>query len=481
MSTFFNKYTLVLLWILLFLISGVLFSGYHFVDDHEVYAIIHQLKSKTFSEVVESTLANDLRFRFRPFYYSYRILLIRLFGENFLFYYLHNLIVCSISSILLFSYATKLRKDAFSAFIFTIISIGGMGFAIYYRLGVNETMGILFVALGLNTSVNPKKTVQFFSFLCFFIASISKESFVLLIPILALWQINTLSSPPNLKQFVEVAKQKWIFLLAILIIALVELYIIKFKIGTNKMGYAGAPTGLDKALFINTAKSFFRLIIQNCLFFVFPIYLIYKKNNWQQHIIANSLIVLMLAAQFLIYAKSGMYERYLLPSSLVIGLFYLINAPINPSKGFRNISYNMAIWSIGMAFYQTNNYAKVGEENKIMLNEILNKTKAETPIVIAGTPLTNGEWILAMNRYFEDTNHQRNNIAYLVIPENFSKETIGSQQLPAFTFKQANQDLGKENFKLLITNKENEDKIIKNHNGKKLMKVFETKNYVFFE
>ncbi len=481
MNTYFNKYTRSTLWILVFLITGVLFSGYHFIDDHEVYTFIHQLKFDNLLGVIKSTIMNDFLSRFRPFYYFYRVFLTSLFGENFLYYYLHNLIICVFSSLLLFNYAQKLKQDSFTAFVFTIISIGGLGFSIYYRLGVNETMGVFFLALGLNYSLSSKKTAQLISLCSFIIASFCKESFVLLIPIVALWQVYTQSQTNDFKQFIASIKQKAGFLIFFGLLAFIQLCLIIFKVGTNKIGYAGAPTAFDLPLIINVAKSFFRLFIQNNLFILFPIYLIYKKTNWKQNAVANVLIAIMLAMQFLVYAKSGMYERYLLPSGIVVGLFYLINMPTNPSKSFKIISIIMATWSLGMAFYQTNKYAKVGEENQVLLSEILKKTKAETSIIIAGSPLTNGEWMLAMDRYFSNQNHQRNNISYLVIPENYTKEIIGETKLPAYTFKQANQDLSKSQFAILITPKENEQNLIQNHNGKDLHLIFETESYKIFE
>ena len=465
---------LCLCWIALFVFTGLVFSGFHFFDDHEVFSILKELDTKSVSQVANEYLNNDLNYRFRPFYFPYRVLLISTFGENFIAYYLHNLVVCTLASLCLFGFAKRLNFDSLQAACFAILPLSGMAFAVFYRLGVNETTGILFLSIGLYLLALKNKWGAFLGFVA---ASFCKESFVLLLPGLVLLALYLENGFKTKILFFDFLKKNFIFIALMAIVFLAEIYIIIFKVGTNKIGYAGAPTQLNFALLISFLKSCTRLFVMNNAFVLLPLFLLWKFKFKQilKHWDSGFILAILLLPQLLLYAKSGMYERYLLPSTLVLALAVLFASRALKSTIW--VLYFMVLSSLGMAFYQVRKYTNVGYEVNAFLRKISESTTEKSAILVVGQPYTNGEWMLSMNRFLSHKTHLRSNSVYKVLPEKGNFE-LGSLKLPVYNFKQAKGDFQQESFELLVTQKENLPNIKKQNPAINWTIVFEGEEYV---
>jgi len=405
--------------------TGTLNSGYHFIDDHEMILIDSSLNKNTYVETYTEFMKNDLNIRFRPFYFLHRIFEVKVFNINFcsLSFYIGILAFLSFSFIYLG--ARKLRHSFFDSFLFVLLSFTGAQMAIWWRLGPAETIGMFFLSLSfLFLARGTEKKEKWYSLnnilfsVCLIIASLSKEIFVLIIPIFCLYKIWREKETFNIT--LKQSLNNNCLLVLPTIVMLIELWIIKFIVGTNQIGYAGAPTSPTEFMigvkgilvnqnallpWMNFIKIFIFLYFLHFLSLVFingakKIIIIQSIRSSLPYLIFALLIVL---PSIFMYAKSGMTERYLLPATL--GLAFFVMGILHNTKDFLfKVLMYLAILiflfsSFTIARTDAIAFAKDGISTNILLSSVKEYSNSNSKILLVADPVLRYELSYSLRTY----------------------------------------------------------------------------------
>lgn len=175
--------------------------------------------------------------------------------------------------------------------------------------------------------------------LTFFLAGI-KESFLILLPLLPFLLLVIEMKHEgkfDLSGCRDKIRDKWLYWAAVYAIFAADMGIVIFRVGTNKIGYAGIDStyGLKeylKVIFEICMGSFRAYVLVSGVGIVLLLILLVvlkRKISLKKlypEILASILIFgYILASQFVLYAKSGMYERYLIPATVGFSMFWIID------------------------------------------------------------------------------------------------------------------------------------------------------------
>lgn len=418
-------------WITVYYFSGLFFSGFAFSDDYQVVQIKHELltSQESFIHIAKKWIENDLyqTKRFRPAYELYKVIQASLYGYNYQLYYFNNCLWAIISCFSLFYFSrSALGFNIFGSFIFAILSLFGSQTQIFYALGPAESIGIVFLSLSLvflSLSINKHGYRTFYD-LCFLIfallSSLSKESFILFIPVLIYWKVYLSKNKFNLTR-TEAIRKNLIVLFALITILLVELVFIKLYIRNTNIGYAGYK-GID---LMKIAQAFFELLSLYRVYILIIIgallvFLSEKRassnngkdivNRWFKH--SNALIIffLIITPQILLYSSSGfMFHRYYLPA--VIGIAYIlaylsdyISKSLFLKRYLRTFYAALLIcFILQYSFNYTYRYFSQTSEGitkgRKLVDDIILKTNKNSQILIVGNPITSMESIYALKSF----------------------------------------------------------------------------------
>ncbi len=446
---------LSLFWFLFLKLSGAFQSGFHFTDDHAIYQISDDLKANGYWHTMHKWISNDLEIRFRFFYYITYITKIYFWGDIFSNYYYYDLLHAILTACLLFLLGLKtFKNNASFALLFSIMSMMGMQIALWYRLGLGETEGLTCMLLACyiytwNTKSTLAGILKYICYGIFIIAgALFKETFLIAIPAFTVWMLYMKYQTFNL----DIFKKNKAFCIVNIIIVIAGLCCIKFLVGNQNIGYAGYD-GFSLKYIINIVKSggWLFLLTNGFAISLGLIILFWYKNQSDKNlkirfknfysdfgfvIIFN---VLLLGPQFVIYMKSTMTERYLIPSTLgpalavCFGLIYILNNAAKYYKYVIIVTIFLVTCQVGVAFYRTAIYADEGNKSNQMLQYIKENTDENTPILIAAEPtIYYNEWLYSMKTYFHSSYNNRKNITQLILLskpleqyEPYDRELIG--------------------------------------------------------
>lgn len=321
--------SLILLVFLFLFISKTLNSGFHFVDDHEVIKIKSELTSSTLIDVTNKWVKEDIKnnIRFRPLYFIIRVFETWLLGSDFLLWSLLNGVLCCLALISFYLGMRNLKFGVGESIAFLIITFIGPQTAVWWRLGPGESMGMVFLGLAfyfMSISQGSRTYHLNSLFFVFFLilTSLTKESFLIIIPamiILKIWiDYNYLRSA--LKE----ALYKNLLLLLPLTVMFIELYFIKFYVG---IGYSGLDTKFTENIHnilltsLVFAKTYLNLLEVVLILMIISWFIL--KMRIRAIFFPVVLFLLIVIPNIVLYAKSGLVERYLLPASFGLGFLVL--------------------------------------------------------------------------------------------------------------------------------------------------------------
>ena len=396
-------------------LTGTLGSGYHFTDDHEIITLKNDLKTESVFSVATQWIREDLNSRYRPVYYFHRVVEARAFGDNFLLWSLWTAMLAFAAFASFYLAMRKLRFSYLQSLLFLMLSFLGPQMAVWWRLGPNETIGMVFLGLSLHFLASCEKqytlnTALFCVSLIF--ASLSKESFTIIVPAFVAFKIWNERNLFNLS-LKDVIRKNWLLLIPLLIM-LANLCIIVFIVGTNGIGYAGVDPGI-----FNLVRGMSRIVakaVNSTLSFVLilsstlgVLYYVWSKNQllrfFRQILFPLGFAFLIVIPNLILYAKSGMGERYLLPST--IGIAFLI---ISINREIR-VHYRWLANLIIIAFlllyirpaYSTYKYAKAFAEEGFQTSKFLSLVTANVQpnsnVLLVANPRYNFEWSYSLNTY----------------------------------------------------------------------------------
>jgi len=339
-----KKYEIILVWVgltfVLFLFlnaTGTLFSGFHLQDDREYLLLDESIKKVGFFKTLTSYMMDDLSIRFRPMWPFLKLIDTYFFMDHFGILSIKNAVVVSTSATCFYAYAKKMDLNCFFSMVFpAIILLGNQQTSVFWRLGTQEPVGILLFSFCMlstwylaNKSTLPRK-ILFVILLA--LLSLIKESFLACVPgffvlLFSLYVRNQKISNATFKETIRLFLKSYIIEMVILIsMLLIESYILIFKTGLNRIGYAGfkASDGIFyylEGIYLEITRVFFPYFV------LLVVFILFVQMSWGVKIkLADAFevcfAVYILLSQLVIHAKCGMYERYFLPAT--VGVAYMV-------------------------------------------------------------------------------------------------------------------------------------------------------------
>lgn len=333
---------------------GTLTSGFHLVDDWELARYTDRMTLEHISlwECMKDAMGYDLTLRFRPLYYINRVLASAVFGINLTALSIIKAIEIVIAHVTLYYCARQMKCGMACAALFALTVMVGYQSAVWWKLGPQESYAIMMFAIGffllLKWLHGGAKWYAYASVAFFFLMSVYKEPFILLLPFVGLY---ILYEELQGKRFTaanvwEAVKIRLPYLLAIGIIFAVEILLIAFVIGTNNYDYIG----LDESI---TLRQYLEIWHQaghaNLKWYrrfglvMFMILLIYWEQS-RKLIWEAALALAIIVPQCVAYSKTSLQERYILPCVLGFAFFFVIVAVnFRPLSGKRRIAYMLCL------------------------------------------------------------------------------------------------------------------------------------------
>lgn len=334
--------------------TGTLTSGFHLVDDWEFaeYVDWMQLEHKSLWECMREALGFDLTLRFRPLYYINRVLMAAVFGINLTVMSVVKAAEIVVALTALYYCARQMKCSVVCAALFSLTVMVGYQSAVWWKLGPQESYNIMLFAVGfyllLKWLDTDRRWYAFASVGAFFLMSIYKEPFILLLPFVGLYVLyaQMQGERVTVAGLWEAVKCRLPYLLAIGVIFLVEMLLIVFVIGTNNYSYVGLDESVTLSQYMQVWSDAARANLKWYVRFGILMGLIFL-TYWEQ---AKKLVweVLLAAAiivpQCVTYSKTALEERYILPSVLGFAFFFVIvGCNFRPLSGKRRIAYFLCL------------------------------------------------------------------------------------------------------------------------------------------
>lgn len=331
---------------------GTMFSGWHFVDDHEYaeYAYLMKFQHMSPLQVMHQWVEADMGIRFRPLYHPIRILLVCIFGLNLTAISAVRGMVIALTLIFLYYCGRLMGANPFYSIMFALTSMVGYQGAAWWKLGPQESFGTMLMAAGfylmLKWLAGGKKSYAVISLILFGIMANYKESYVVVLPFIFAYVIYDRNRDSRTLRDIwksgdRLKGCKW-YLYAISIMFLALVAIIVFAIGTD--GYSGAGIDLSTKLgtYVTAAEHELTTDLRwyrYCTLFLIAVLLTYwedLKKMWKEMVLALSFLL----PQTVLYAQTGFLERYILPASVGYSLFFVVLVSIwKPLQGKRRKFY----------------------------------------------------------------------------------------------------------------------------------------------
>jgi hypothetical protein len=403
-------------------LTGTLTSGFHFTDDHEILDIVGQLATKSWAEVIKEVIAVDLSIRFRPMYYVHRVVECEAFKDNLLLWSLYNGFLASATFALCYLGLRRLAFSIAESLAFLVVAFVGTQMAIWWQLGPAETIGIFFLSLAFYLSTRTTalqglgNTLLFSVFLI--LSSWSKESFTLVVPaflFLKVW----LRSKSSGGRAMECLKKEWALGIP-LAVAIGNVAIIVSRVGTAKLGNAGVDPVLGATVLgmFKIVASEFKLL----LLLMLSMWILLRLHFGGRRKTVTALSHLTPAAVFatlvvlpnwILYAKSGMGGRYLLPAML--GFAFLIAHAVRGSRSLGRLHTVflvgvavVGVLQLGLAARAALAFAKEGAETRKFLATLTENTASKgARVLLVADPASSYEWSISLDTYLSKATHCR--------------------------------------------------------------------------
>ena len=270
------------------------------------------------------------------------MLQIYILKDNFVMWHLFYAVLTAANMFFAYAFARKKKCPVWIAYAFSItLFIGGGQSAVIWRLGPQENLGllILLILLLYMTKEQHKRKTVILIIMTIFLGGI-KESFLMLLPVLpimmSIWDVRSQNRNVTLRSLAEAIRKNKIYAIITWLIFVIDIAIIVFVVGTNNNGYAGVDTSaglksvIYSAYYILTGKLKTYLLLSALGIMILGICIgmqhkegtVTKKEVLDKIIIYCFIYGYILVTQIVLHLKSGMSERYLLPSVAAFALMW---------------------------------------------------------------------------------------------------------------------------------------------------------------
>ena len=404
--------------------TGTISSGYHFLDDHELIRIEYSLKEQqvTVFEGIRSWQLNDLSWRFRPLYWVERVAGTAIMGSSLFYWNCYKAVQGIFTFYLLYFTARYLKNKWHSSFLFAAIIMLGEQFMPWYRSANQENTGLFLCALTLWLIAlqyhRKKYTAAGYNILICLSAiacGLVKESFTIFMPVfpaMMFWLEYCREDMAGSKGYwKKCLKRNGLAYTVILFGFAVNVYFIAFRVGVDKVGYAGfdESTGLKQYYYgirdsLLVFLKWYTLVGILLIAAVILCYQLIEKEKRKFYIGLALISGYIIGTQLAAHAKSLMAGRYIIPAIVGYGLlFILLGYQIFEKDRFRRKVYLtvlvvLLLLEVPAAVKNARDYTYDGRLIGQFLQSIMDHTSPDS--VIIGT-FTDEELNLATSSWLE--------------------------------------------------------------------------------
>ena len=392
--------------------AGTITSGYHFLDDHELLRIEYSLEENKvpLGNVISQWIQNDLNQRFRPLYWVERVVGTAIMGSDMFYWNCYKAVMGVLTFHLLYMAAWYLKAKWYTGVLFAGIIMMGAQFTPWYRSANQENTGLFLCALTLyliGRQYYKEKwsgpvyniSIAVAAILC----GLVKESFIFMMPAFAAikfwleyWEGCTVERERGtLKRTLKRGAPFYIFTL---IAFGTDVYYILFRVGVDKVSYAGFHSDTSIREYISsilysvkTYLEWYLIFGIFCILIVLVCYQVINLKKWKEYAGWVAIGLGVMAVQLVLHSESGMWERYIIPFIIGYALVYvLLFDKMLQKDAFREVVYTgilMALLFIGVREARSGalQYADDGRLIDGYLTYIVENTDEESKIVGAFT------------------------------------------------------------------------------------------------
>lgn len=390
--------------------TGTLTCGYHMVDDHEILEWVYNMKYQDYSvwDVMVKILTYDLNIRYRPLYYILRVLGAYFFGTNMTAFSVVNGIEVVITLILLYYCGRIMGASKPHSGLFALTALVGYQAAVWWKLGPQESCGTMLFAFAfycmLKWLQNRKRFWAVGSLLVLIFMCNYKESYILLLPFLALYviydEVKEEERFPSISELWNKLKGRIWYIISLAIIFICSILAVILFVGSTNYGGFRAEDALGirgyLQVFSNSLdgdlkwyKLFTTLFIAILLTFWDEL-----KKLWKEMILLASFLL----PQIILYAKTGIAERYMLPG--VVGyawFFVIVILKWKPLVGKRRMAYLAGLILMLLAntrgmLIEADYFRYRGESVTAMLETVEQMADKDTKVLSCFRPNEEANW-----------------------------------------------------------------------------------------
>lgn len=427
---------IVLFWGVVLVGSGALFAGFHFIDDHEQMRMESDLRAPgaSLGQVVQTWVARDLKVRFRPLYYVHRVLLVKLIGTNWVLWELHQALLAVLTSLLLFAFCRRMGWAWTESILFPLLALVGPQAAIYWRLGPQEALGMLFLAAALygmaraETAPRRRAGYEALGLIAAALAALCKESFILVLPALAFWRVwlAEAAEPPDASPplgWWGALRRARLSVAVLLLVCAGGLFVVVSRVGTENTGYAGVEgTGPGGALLcLWRGFSHYELYtLALGLAALFAANFAARRRVGPSLIPALALFLLLLLPQGMLYAKSGIYERYHLPAAVGLAFFLgWVYRALRRRNSWLALAFLVVLlanagWHARREFRHAQEWRAAGRSIQAFLTALERLSDERSTLLVVADPAFNNEEALSLKSYLSAKGIRRTLYVYPV-------------------------------------------------------------------
>lgn len=393
--------TFVLFFFLVFITliaTGTITSGWHLVDDHEFIRYRLQMNAEDGSlfSCLRTVLRTDFASRFRPLYHILRVSLTVVLGTNLVAWSVVKAVETVFALFLLYICARQLKCSRFQAFLFSMIVMVGPQSVVWWKLGPQECVGIVFFAAGfilLNRYLSKEgwlsdKLGSIFFFLCM---SLYKESFMVLLSFVLLYivYVRCQGEKLSISCIMKAIRSELVLLLILGGILAAELYIVVFVVGTNRVSYIGLDPSVTLKQYVDTWTDCIRTYLQWYVRFtpLLLLLLVLYIRQWRKMLGPFFLGLCIMLPQMFLHMKTGLQERYVIPWSFGYAVFFVIPLAEDILTGLRKRLYStllvvLLLCQFVMVIQEADYFTYRGHSVTSVLNHVLELVQEDPDIKV---------------------------------------------------------------------------------------------------
>lgn len=315
-------------------ITGTLFSGVHFVDDHEMMRMAKHIENDGLWSCINYEVNRDMGMRFRPLYYTLRACLVAVFSYNYSVWAIFTALTIVVALSMSYFCARKLGCNIFYSVLFALVIMVGPQSVVWWKFGPQENLGMAVIMIGIWCMLCWVEREQLrygiVGGILFISLSLYKESFICLLPMavtvvfLEYWRKENYA----IKAIGKGIKKYWLFCSALALVGVLEVSMILFSVGANETGYVGLDTDIGLYEYTVIWMDCFKGPLKWFVLFglIMIAVMLTRVNRWKEWLNGAMVTLVIMLPQVVVYNMTGLSERYILPWSVGYAWFLIITA-----------------------------------------------------------------------------------------------------------------------------------------------------------